>query len=171
MRLRFLFGIAVTSAAALALFGWLTTVQPRDAAAILPGLEMTKIVSGEYNLTILVPNSFGRKYHSKLARIEKPFFISKYEITIDQWNACFRDGGCPKKAKQRRYQSGTHPVTLVSWHDAYQFTQWLSTPTGQSYRLPTEEEWAYAAFTGQDVTKAVIDDLIDKRQMIRTATF
>ncbi|MBT5456318.1 MAG: SUMF1/EgtB/PvdO family nonheme iron enzyme [Rhodospirillaceae bacterium] len=171
MRLRFLFGIAVTSAAALALFGWLTTVQPRDAAAILPGLEMTKIVSGEYNLTILVPNSFGRKYHSKLARIEKPFFISKYEITIDQWNACFRDGGCPKKAKQRRYQSGTHPVTLVSWHDAYQFTQWLSTTTGQSYRLPTEEEWAYAAFTGQDVTKAVIDDLIDKRQMIRTATF
>jgi len=133
----------------------------------LSGLEMVAVNSGTYNLTILVPDSFGRKYHSKPVNIRKPFQISRYEITINQWNTCFEDGGCPSQAKQRPYQTGLHPVTRVSWHDAVVFTQWLSSKTQKSYRLPTEEEWAYVANSGRDFTKQTIEDLIAKRRMIQ----
>ena len=33
----------------------------------------------------------------------------------------------------------------VSWHDANGYAQWLSRKTGETWRLPTDEEWAFAA--------------------------
>lgn len=38
-----------------------------------------------------------------------------------------------------------HPVVQVSWWDVWQFCRWLTTKTGQKYRLPTEAEWEKAA--------------------------
>lgn len=163
--------IAISSGLiAVGLVGWGIIWNANNVTESLPGLEMTKVDTGDYNLTILVPNFLGRKYYSKPVRINRPFFISRYEITIGQWNTCFKESGCPYKAKQRRYQTDNHPVTRISWFDAYTFTNWLSKKTGKSYRLPTEEEWAYAAFAGKDVTKDIIEGLISERQMIRTAT-
>lgn len=131
---------------------------------------MSAAASGTYNLTILVPNSLGRQYYSKPVSIERSFQIGRHEITIDQWNMCYQDGGCSHQAKQRPYQTGAHPVTRISWYDAFVFTQWLSLKTGKNYRLPTEEEWAYAAFAGRDFTKETIEGLIAKRRMIKVAT-
>ena len=59
-------------------------------------------------------------------------------------------------------------MTRISWFDAVTFTQWLSTETNEIYRLPTENEWAYAAFSGRDFTRKTIDDLIDERQALQT---
>lgn len=80
--------------------------------------------------------------------IAKPFAVSKYEITFDQWDACVAAAACPRAADA--WGRGKMPVINVSWDDAKLYVAWLSLLTGKAYRLLTEAEWEYAARSGSN---------------------
>ena len=71
----------------------------------------------------------------------KPFAISKYPITVREWNAC----AAAKACKFTATGNDDAPITNVSWSDARQFVAWLAEVTHKPYRLPSEAEWEYAA--------------------------
>jgi formylglycine-generating enzyme required for sulfatase activity len=69
------------------------------------------------------------------------FYIGKYEVTQAQYQAIM--GTNPS-----RFKGGNNPVEQVSWNDAQEFITNLNARTGRNYRLPTEDEWEYAAREG-----------------------
>ena len=111
--------------------------------------DMVVIPAGEYGFGS-PPNEFGSPYNEGYIldiRFERPFALGKYEVTFDQWELCVRDGRCTPVDDEKPGR-GQHPVTNVSWHDATAYADWLSAKTGKPYRLPSEQEWEYAAQAG-----------------------
>lgn len=79
--------------------------------------------------------------------IDAPFAIGKYEVTVQEWNACVTANGCARVA-QDPGAGPTSPMRDVSWEDAQQYVKWVGLVSGKPYRLPTEAEWEFAARGG-----------------------
>ena len=76
--------------------------------------------------------------------LTKPFYMGKYEVTQDQWEAVM--GNNPSiKTKGAKL-----PVTDVSWNECLEFINKFNEKTNSSYRLPTEAEWEYACRAGSN---------------------
>jgi formylglycine-generating enzyme required for sulfatase activity len=75
--------------------------------------------------------------------------VGKYEVTFAEWDACSAEGGCRHQPRDPGWGRGRRPVVNVSWNDiTSEFLPWLSSKSGQHYRLLTEAEWEYAARSG-----------------------
>jgi hypothetical protein len=75
------------------------------------------------------------------------FYMGKYDVTNEQFRK-FRPDHNSGKFEGLSLNDDKQPVVNVSWYEAVDFAKWLSQKTGQTYRLPTEAEWEYAARAG-----------------------
>jgi formylglycine-generating enzyme required for sulfatase activity len=74
----------------------------------------------------------------------QPIAIMKHQVSSAAYQICVDDGGC-RPMRPGAIVDSAYPVVQVSWHDAEAYAKWLSRKTGEAYRLPTDEEWAFAA--------------------------
>lgn len=72
-----------------------------------------------------------------------PFAIGKYEIKVSDYSKyCILTGVCKPILDKDKLND---PMTGISLEDAKKYAEWLSKRTGKKYRIPTKEEWEYAA--------------------------
>lgn len=75
-------------------------------------------------------------------RLPANLAIMKRLVTVAEYQRCVADAECSPVVAVNRPDE---PVTGINWHDASAYAAWLSRKTGMSYRLPTDEEWTFAA--------------------------
>lgn len=77
----------------------------------------------------------------------KSFKLSKTEITLEQYYK-FAEETQRELLQARGPEHRTDPVVDVSYQDAVAYTKWLSKKLGQTFFLPSEAQWEYAARAG-----------------------
>ena len=117
-------------------------------------LEMVLIPAGEFLMGS--PDSETRARDDEKpqhrVRITKPFYLGKYPVTQEQWEAVM--GRNPSQFKGPK-----NPVENVSWEDCQAFLGKLNEHVrGEKFRLPTEAQWKYACRAGSKTRYCFGDD-------------
>jgi len=121
--------------------GGTTKGPPKELAVDLGGgvnLEMVLIPAGSF----MRGNEDAKPVHN--VSITKPFYLGKYEVTQEQWEAVM--GSNPSNSKGAK-----NPVEQVSWDDCQAFLVKLNAKAGGQggkFVLPTEAQWEYACRAG-----------------------
>jgi formylglycine-generating enzyme required for sulfatase activity len=109
--------------------------------------EMALIPSGKFMM--------GDRDDSHEVTLTKSYYMGKYEVTQEQWEAVM--GNNPSEEKGKKL-----PVTDVSWNDCQEFIKKLNAKTDGGYRLPTEAEWEYACRAGTTTAYSFGDKITPK---------
>ena len=119
-------------------------------------LEMVLIPAGEFKMgspdSAKEANYWEKPQHR--VRITKPFYLGKFAVTQEQWEAVM--GNNPSKFKGPK-----NPVETVSWEDCQKFLDKLNAKVGSKHGkfvLPTEAQWEYASRAGSTTRYYFGDD-------------
>ncbi|MGA2257939.1 MAG: formylglycine-generating enzyme family protein [Thermoguttaceae bacterium] len=110
-------------------------------------LELVLIPAGEF--TMGSPDSdkdaASDEKPQHRVRITKPFYLGKYLVTQEQWEAVIGNNPSHFKGPPK------NPVEQVSWGDCQQFLGKLNAKSaagGGKFQLPSEAQWEYACRAG-----------------------
>jgi len=80
------------------------------------------------------------------------FYLAACQVTNADYARFLRATGTqpPPFWDDPNFNHPEQPVVAVSWFDGVKYCDWLSSVTGQRYRLPTEAEWERAARGGAE---------------------
>ncbi len=70
--------------------------------------------------------------------------IMKRQVTVGEYDRCVGEAKCLPRSSLESSDPNL-PAVQVSWQDATAYAAWLSARTGETWRLPTDEEWVFAA--------------------------
>ncbi len=147
----------------------------RENKDLIPLPTMVRIPGGTFTMGSNEGEADEKPLHEVTI---SPFYLAETEVTVAQFEAFVQAKGyeteaekkggsyfwnseksewelragvdwrCDAEGKPRLRSDYQHPVIHVSWNDAQAYCQWLSQRSGDTYRLPTEAEWEYAAGNG-----------------------
>lgn len=166
LKIKLAIACAAGLAAPLAIAPLATSFNRPDASAITPP-----------DLVEIAPRSFiyrqagdftrgGKQDMAPLATLRLPrLAIMTHQVSAADYQACVDDRDC--RALDRDVAIALdRPAVQVSWHDAAAYAAWLSRRTGAVYRLPTDEEWAFAAGSRFSDDGLAVDDADPSRRWL-----
>src|SRR4029077_2432219 len=98
-------------------------------------------------------------------QIAQPLAIMKGQVSVADYQRCVAERAC--RALSDSAVAADRRAVAVSWRDADAYAAWLSRRTGETYRLPTDEEWAYAAGSRYQDDGLPVDDDPARRWLAR----
>ncbi len=132
--------------------GWLSPVKAvRGIPSIRGGEKEIAVNLGDGVKLEMVLIPAGEFLMGHRVRITKPFYLGKYEVTQEQWQAVM--GNNPSYFKGPK-----NPVEQVSWDDCQQLLKRLNEQVGGKFSLPTEAQWEYACRAGSMARYCFGDD-------------
>ena len=129
------------------------------------GMKLALLPAGEFQMGSPDSDSDARRQEKPqhLVKITKPFYLSVYEVTQQQYEKVM--GVRPWERKTlgedvKWAQEGPdYAANYVSSNDAVEFCRKLSEQEGVEYRLPTEAQWEYACRAGTTTVFSFGDDV------------
>ncbi|MBO6024543.1 MAG: SUMF1/EgtB/PvdO family nonheme iron enzyme [Bacteroidales bacterium] len=122
---------------------------------------MKRVEGGTFWMGAQRDNPVAQNYDEHALENEKPvhsvtlnnYYIGETEVTQALWKAVMKDlpplDKIYKNAFDKSvYENDSLPVEYVSWNDCQRFIEKINYITGKTFRLPTEEEWEFAAKGG-----------------------
>jgi len=105
----------------------------------------------------VVPRAFAYRMAGDFSQADRPvdaplvavvrtsvLHIMKQQVTAAEYDRCVAEARCMSRPSSESSDPNL-PVAQTSWEDATAYASWLSGKTGETWRLPTDEEWVFAA--------------------------